>query len=263
MSPDDFIVRVCAEFLLRAVLALIQAVGTSDFAEDVTHALYDRLDRRGVLPALGSAVTSLWQALRARAGPSADPFAGVDWNSVLGAGPGVTAKRQHQDYALRNHIYYSFEKLQHAGTTDRRASAGGFFAGRGVTGCDRGSQQWVAAIPLQCGGTAGVLSVAVFVSQTDGAPKLVDVIQQGDKQLAFFSGGHLHVATPLRDPGEPNCSWRRTRVARYNVSSAGANKSDEAILTTKRFMRRYRGALARRLDISGGLPEHPGPTARE
>jgi hypothetical protein len=52
VNPEDFIVRVCAEFLLKAVIALIQAIGTSDFAEDVTHALYARLERRGLLAAV-------------------------------------------------------------------------------------------------------------------------------------------------------------------------------------------------------------------
>jgi hypothetical protein len=92
MNPEDFFARVCAELLLKAVVALIQAIGTSDFAEDVAHALYERLARRGPLAAFMSAVPSLWQALRARiAAPTAHPFAGVDWNSVLGASPGVTA----------------------------------------------------------------------------------------------------------------------------------------------------------------------------
>jgi hypothetical protein len=86
--------------------------------------------------------------------------------------------------------------------------------------------------------------VAVFVDTSDG-PGLVGVIAQGDKQCAFFSRGSLHVATPVRDPDEPNSRWRRTRVVAYSVGPEGLHLNTEVVLTSKHYQRAYKADLAR------------------
>jgi len=230
---------------MKALVAAIVFVGKRAF-DSVVDAIYRRWERQGFWAALRSALASLFQACAWRLDHiGAHPFHGVDWEAVLVSSPGVSRKAQESDFArMRGRYYYRFDGVQHFMTAEKFARAGGFpIFDRAVIGRDRTSHSWVTAIPLQCGGSAGVLVVAVF-AESDEGPKLVGVIQQGDKQRCFFSHGALHVSTPVRDPDEPNCSWRRTRVARYFVSSEAVRKAREVVLTTVHFDRAFKHALS-------------------
>jgi hypothetical protein len=247
MTSEDTLLRFVQELVIKGLIVAIGVVGKSAFDSSVAHAIYARWQRRGFFAAIESAIRSfvsacVWRIERA----GVHPFRGFDWEAALVSSPGVSRKAQQSDSArMRGKYYYQFENVRHSMTSEKHARAGGFpIFERVIIGRDRASRSWVAAISLQCGGTAGILTIAVF-AETNAGPRLVDVIQQGDKQCCFFSKGALHVSTPVRDPDEPNCSWRRTRIARYAVSGEGVRKAWEAVLTTAHFRRAYRDALAR------------------
>ncbi|MDE2482040.1 MAG: hypothetical protein KGN02_07610 [bacterium] len=235
-------------FLFRQVIELITKVAPPDFADNVVHALYERAGRSGYWKAFRFGVRDLWSACKATLRiRRSHPFAAVDWEFALASSPGVDAAPLTREIpVLRGRKYFRFSGIQAAITRDPAARAGGYwmFPTSGALGYEKTSNLPVAALPLQCGGTAGALTVAVFVAAS-GNPQFVGVIQQGDKQGVFFVDGTLHVATPVRDADEPNCSWRRTRVARYSVGSHGIDKIDENVITTVRFNRIYGSAIKR------------------
>lgn len=229
-------------FLFRRVIDLIIKVAPRDFADNVVHALYERAERSGYWKAFRFSVRDLWSACKAALSMQRQhPLAAVDWESALASSPGVdSAPLTFEIPALKGRKYFRFSNIQAAITRDPVARAGGYwmFPNTGVLGYEKTSNLPVAALPLQCGGTAGALTIAVFVA-ANGYPQLVGVIQQGDKQGVFFVDGTLHVATPVRDADEPSCSWRRTRIARYSIALNEISKIDEAIITTVRFNRLY------------------------
>ncbi len=236
-------------FLFRGVTELIIKVAPRDFADNVVHALYERAGRSGYWKAVRFGVRALWSACKdALSMHRPHPLAAIDWENALASSPGVDAAPLKSEIpVLRGRKYFKFSDIQAAITRDSAARAGGYwlFPTTGALGYEKTSNIPVAALPLQCGGTAGALTVAVFVAENEG-PRLVGVIQQGDKQQVFFVDNTLHVATPVRDEDEPNCSWRRTRVARYGISSSdGVSKIGEHVITTVRFNRIYGNAIKR------------------
>jgi|GEM_PF-2972223 hypothetical protein len=251
MTVDHFTQFLADEllrFLFRRVIELIIKVAPRDFADNVVHALYERASRSGYWKAFRFGVRDLWSACKASLDPQRlHPFAAIDWEIALTSSPGVdSAPLTSEVPVLQGRKYFKFSNIQAAITRDPAARAGGYwlFPNTGALAYERTSRLPVAVLPLQCGGTAGALTVAVFVAEK-GNPKLVGVIQQGDKQRVFFLDGTLHVATPVRDADEPNCSWRRTRVARYSIGPHRISKIDENVITTVRFNRIYRNAIKR------------------
>lgn len=238
---EDFFARVLAELAIKLLVAVIEAVGTSEFTQDVTHALYARWHRRGLVAALVSALQSVWQALRARVTDSfARPrFRGVEWPKVLAAAGG----EYHTACGTVLDRPYYFVK----GTK----GLGGYpVLSAGAEGFDRSSGRWLAAIPMHCGGTAGVTHVNVFAA-TNGDPVFVAQIHQGSKLSVFFRNGLLHVGNAVWARGEPNCRWSSTRVVRYDFSCGEAFAVSESILQTSHFRSYFSENLrANRLKVS-------------
>jgi hypothetical protein len=233
MIPADFLARVFAELAIKLVVAVIEAVGTSDFAQDITHALYARWHRSGFLAALASALGSVWQALRARVTSSfAKPrFHDVEWSEVLAAAGGVY---HHQCGAVLDRAYYFVEGTKGSGGYPVFSAA--------AQGLDRSSGRWLAAIPMHCGGTAGITHVNVFAA-TKGGPVFFAQIRQGMKSSVFFTNGRLHVSNAVWAPGEPNCRWSGTRVVRYDFSYGEALAASESTLQTSHFLSHFSKSL--------------------
>jgi len=251
MTVDHFtqlLIDELLRFLFRRVIDLIIKVAPRDFADNVVHALYERAGRSGYWKAFRFGVRDLWSACKATLSMQRlHPLAAVDWEIALASSPGVdSAPLTCEIPVLQGRKYFKFPNIQATITRDPAARAGGYwmFPNTGALGYEKTSNLPVAALPLQCGGTAGALTVAVFAAE-NGNPQLVGVIQQGDKQGVFFVDGTLHVATPVRDADEPNCSWRRTRIARYSIGLHGTSKIDENVITTVRFNRIYGNAIKR------------------
>jgi hypothetical protein len=161
------------------------------------------------------------------------PFAGVDWHKALVAAGGVHYRACG---ATLDRPHYTLGRGPGAwpgGYPVFTAAAAGY---------DNSSGQWLAAIPLHCGGTAGVNVLGVF-ADTGKEPKYVGKIGQGSKALAFFKDGALHVATARYSEGEAMCSWRRTKVARYDFSSGRPALAEGSILQTAYFREAFGGFL--------------------
>jgi hypothetical protein len=178
MSSGNFLETFAAELAVKVLVVIIQAVGTSDFTQDVIHALYTRGKRRGFLAALSSALPSLWQALRQRlkGSISQQPFRGVEWAKVLAAAGGSydTACGSPLD---RPHFFVKGAK-----------GLGGYpVLSAAAAGYDRTSGRFLAAIPMHCGGTAGVTHVNVFAATAEN-PVFVAQIRQSAKESVFFQG---------------------------------------------------------------------------
>lgn len=87
-----------------------------------------------------------------------------------------------------------------------------------AVGIERSSGQWLAAIPLHCGGTACVLEVAVFAPGVR-IPRFLAGIGRGYKSAVFFHDGALHVSDAIIGQDETNAHYRYRRVVRYDFSS--------------------------------------------
>ena len=243
MNVDDLLVRFMAEFAFKILVWSIERVASTSFAQEVIHALYERWNRLGLASAVHSAFACLGQACLLRLETLKDsPLRALNWEEILNNTEGVRRSSRFAAGRLGENSY-SFENISHPSTKDGLSRAGGYPLYPHIAfGLDRQSLRHFAAVPLHCGGTGGVLNVAVFARRL-ATPHLVGLIQQGDKQCAFVVDGALHIATPRRDPGEANCAWRRTRVVRYAVEVDALNNVSETIMTTAEFHQRYRNVL--------------------
>jgi hypothetical protein len=159
---------------------------------------------------------------------SAPPFRGAQLIQALKA---VTSSSKVWHHGQTHAPYLHFADLPGQGTSH----TGGFPCwDRIVIGKDGASGRWLAAIPMACGGTAGVTVISVFAESTPG-PTFVGVIRQGHKQCAYFADGALHVSTPVWGSREPNAFWSKTRVGRYALTDDAIQLERDVVIGTKEF----------------------------
>lgn len=231
--------QMVATFATNIVLWIIGKIATASYTQDVTHAVWERCRRRGARSAIASAIRALPGAFATLAARTTNPFVGLAWEDVFDTTPGFSKYPSLFDARKLGSSYY---------VVNRDDGKDGFAGGvpllsHPAIGFDRASRKWLAAISLHCGGTASCRTIIVYAWGNAGSPEYVGALLQGDKQGAFFANGALHVSTPVRDRDEPNCSWRRTRVASYALRGHQMVKNRESILTTEQFRRTYQRDL--------------------
>jgi hypothetical protein len=159
---------------------------------------------------------------------SAPPFRGTQLIQALKA---VTSSSKVWHHGQVHAPYHHFANLAGQGASH----TGGFPCWeRIVVGKDEASGRWLAAIPMACGGTAGVTMISVF-AESAPRPKFVGVIRQGHKQCAYFADGALHVSTPVWGPREPNAFWSKTRVGRYALTDDTIQLERDVVIGIEEF----------------------------
>ena len=97
---------------------------------------------------------------------------------------------------------------------------------------------WVAAIPLESGGSGQVFTTAVF--RLDGkSARYVDSISVGDRAAVQVYDGTIHVTAPAPRGHEPDCCTTHIHVFDYVVDQDRLRKVSEAIVQTQPYFRKH------------------------
>lgn len=181
---------------------------------------------------------------------AAHPFAGM---VLVDAVKAAARSEMSWHYGATHEMYYSFSGLPTTGHT------GGFPRWRSIlVGKDQASGRWLAAIPMACGGTAGVTMIAVF-AESPGGPKFVGAIRHGHKEFAYFENGSLHGVSAVFSAGDCNASPSGRRVVRYHLKGDVLTTDHEVVVASSEFFeihetRVREGAL---LDVQAFVPDRP------
>jgi len=172
-------------------------------------------------------------------------FDGVDWPAVFASCPRLVGFDRMCGAKL-NRTYFAVRG---------RKGSSGFPSFRGaVSGIDRESGLNVAAIPMQCGGTAGATNTFVFVLGESG-PVLVDEINRGYKMRPFFVDGRLHIASANLLAGDCNARPSARTVRTYAVYSDKIEERTSEFMFTAEFEAAYDPHVASQVKLVPSLAE--------
>ncbi len=91
---------------------------------------------------------------------------------------------------------------------------------------------WIAAIPMDSGGSGGAFDIFVFAMSPKG-PHFIGDVHDGDRLWAFVSNGLLHEGAPDRDPDSCNGCHKRWRIFDYRVSAAGLQRVGTRVVSRR------------------------------
>jgi hypothetical protein len=158
----------------------------------------------------------------AMASHTAHPFLAAD---LIEAFKTVASVNSSGRYGGGYKPYYFFPNLPNQGSSH----TGGFPRWeRIVVGKDEASGRWLAAIPMSCGGSAGVTLTAVFADASDG-PSFLGVIR-GYKQGVFFENGAMHAVSAHLLAGDCNARPSRYHIGRYRVDGDSLALEQESLI---------------------------------
>lgn len=153
------------------------------------------------------------------------PFAHVVWRQTFSH----TASVQTQ--VILGRTYYSFQR-------DVPGSWGMPAFLEMAVGQVGTQRTWLAAIPLDSGGSGEAFTIAVFRAEGNAA-RYVGSLSVGDRLSAQVYGGELYVTTPARDAHACNACYTRIHLLNYTLGQGQLRKISDTIVQGREYFMRH------------------------
>lgn len=159
------------------------------------------------------------------------PFADVSWHAVFRSTPSL------QRQSIQGRTYYTFHRGHQVATGTPLLVA----MSVGPVGPQRA---WLAAIPLDSGGSGQSFAVTVFRADR-GTARYVDSIGGSDRMEAQVYDGMLHVTMPARTAADTggDCCYAHIRVLDYTFEGNHLRKVGDAVVPARKYFQQHEAPI--------------------